>query len=274
MQISALYHYPVKSMRGIALNSVGVEPAGLDEDRRWMVVDERGRFLTRREAPALAQIEVRVKGTDVVLAHAIHGEIAVSRPFTPLAGVTIWGEDMALPLADPAACAFLSRVLGRLVRLVYQPAGAMRSVDPAYGLPGDETSLTDGFPILITTEESLAALNERLPEAVEMQRFRPNIVLCGAGAPWAEDSWRRIRIGGLTLRIVKPCSRCIIITQDPLTGEQRDGNEPIATLRKMGRMGAGGIYFGQNAIADRSAEIRVGDAAEVLEVGESNFPSR
>jgi len=107
-----------------------------------------------------------------------------------------------------------------------------------------------------------------------MQRFRPNIVLRGADVPWAEDSWRRIRTGALSLRIVKPCSRCIIITQNPLTGEQRDGNEPIATLRKMGRMGTGGIYFGQNAIADGSAEIRVGDAVEVIEVGDSNFPAR
>jgi uncharacterized protein YcbX len=150
----------------------------------------------------------------------------------------------------------------------------MRAVDPAYGAPGDKTSLTDGFPILIITEESLAALNARLSGTIEMRRFRPNIVLRGAGAPWVEDSWRRIRIGGLALRIVKPCSRCIIVTQDPMSGEQHNGNEPIATLRKMGRMGTGGIYFGQNAIADGSAQIRVGDPVEVIELGETNFPAR
>lgn len=274
MQVSALCRYPVKSMRGIALDTVRVEPIGLDGDRRWMVVDDRGRLLTRREIPGMAQIEARLTGEGVVLSHPAHGEMIVRPPEAPLKQVTIWRDDLALPIADAAANAFLSDILGRPTLLVYKPDRILRPVDPNFGAPGDAVHLADGFPILITTEESLAALNARLPNAIEMQRFRPNIVLRGAAAPWAEDGWQRIRIGALDLRIVKPCSRCIIITQDPLTGEQRDGNEPIATLRKMGRMGVGGIFFGQNAIPDGGADIRVGDSVELIETGESNFPSR
>jgi len=103
-----------------------------------------------------------------------------------------------------------------------------------------------------------------------MDRFRANLVVEGA-APWTEDTWRRVRLGGLAFRIVKPCARCAIPTLDPLTGEALEGNEPLRTLAKFHRAAGGGIIFGQNIVPDQLGAIRVGDALEVVETGPSNL---
>jgi hypothetical protein len=136
-------------------------------------------------------------------------------------------------------------------------------VDPAYGRAGDETAFSDGFPLLLTSEGSLAELNGRLARTVPMARFRPNLVVAGA-EPFAEDAWRRIRVGGVDLRVVKPCSRCLITTVDPERGEV-DGDEPLRALAQFRERGSK-VYFGQNVIPDAEGVVRVGDAVEVLEV--------
>ncbi|WCL53270.1 MOSC domain-containing protein [Gimibacter soli] len=271
MHVSSLYRYPVKSMRGIALEKALIEPIGLAGDRRWMVVDERGRFVTRREAPAMAQIEAFEVPEGMLLRHPGQGELVVKTPDAPLADVTIWKDALSIPAAGSEATEFLSAIVGRPVRLTHKPDSIPRPVDMTYGAAGEEVGLADGFPILVTTEESLAALNGQLDHTVTMTRFRPNIVLSGTSEAWAEDCWKRIRIGGLVLRIVKPCARCIIVTQDPETGERHHGNEPINTLRQMGRQATNGIIFGQNAIPETRAEIAVGDEVEILEEGETNL---
>lgn len=273
MKVTALHRYPVKSMGGQSVARARIEPIGLVGDRRWMVVNEAGRYMTRRELPQLAQIEALPDTNGILLRHRAGGEIRV--PFPPAgaasAPVKIWRDELPAQIADPAADAYLSALFGKPLRLVYQADEHMRPVDPAFAEPGDVVSLADGFPILVTTTESLAALNARLGVPVAMERFRPNVVLSGATEPWAEDRWRRIRIGTLVLRIVKPCARCIMITQDPATGEQIDGDEPLPTLRAMGRQSRTGIIFGQNAIPEGSADIAVGDEVEILDAGESNL---
>jgi uncharacterized protein YcbX len=156
------------------------------------------------------------------------------------------------------------------VRLAWQPDTSRRPIDAAYAGEADHVSLADGFPLLVTTEASLAALNGHLTAAVGMTSFRANLVIAGTEA-WDEDRWRRIRVGEVMLRIAKPCSRCIITTQNPLTGDRQHGNDPLTTLRAIGRAAKGGIMFGQNAIPDGPGTIRVGDTVEVLERGESNL---
>jgi uncharacterized protein YcbX len=269
--VVALHRYPVKSLRGQALERATIGPRGIEGDRRWLVTDEGGRFLTRRELPQMALIDARPEGDGLRLAHPDLGDLRVERPAeTPETEVRVWRDAVAARPADPAAGAFLSAALGRPVRLMWQPEESIRPVDPDYATAADHVSFADGFPLLITGIASLAALNDRLDAPVEMARFRPNLVIDGIAA-WGEDRWRRIRIGALMLRIVKPCSRCIMTTQDPLTGERAHGNDPLTTLRRMGRMAKGGIMFGQNAIPDGAGEIAVGDAVEVLEAGESNL---
>ncbi|MER8656567.1 MOSC domain-containing protein [Mesorhizobium sp. M0847] len=160
--------------------------------------------------------------------------------------------------------------LGRPVDLVYFDDPQNRPVDAEFGQPGDFVGFADGFPLLIATTGSLNHLNSHLARPIEMARFRPNIVVDADGA-WLEDSWKTIRIGAVELRIAKPCSRCVITTRDPLSGEQPDPREPLQTLGKIHRSAKGGIIFGQNAIPNNAGAIAIGDAVEVVEAGVSNL---
>ncbi|MBJ6121985.1 MOSC domain-containing protein [Sphingomonas sp. BT553] len=271
MQLSGLFRYPVKSVRGHSLAGAMVEQRGIAGDRRWMLIDANGRFLTRRQFPDMALLDVTAGDDHIVFDHPRRGrcEAAIPGGDAETTTASVWRDTLLVQLGNPAANAFLTAALGRPVRLAYQPDDSLRPIDPAWSRPGEHVSLADGFPLLVTTEASLAALNERLATPVTMAHFRPSIVIAGA-EPWAEDRWRHIRIGGAILRIAKPCSRCIIVTQQPLTGERLDGNEPLTTLRAMGHAGTGGVMFGQNAIPDRTGVIRVGDEVEVLEEGAGN----
>ncbi len=173
-------------------------------------------------------------------------------------------------IADPTAGAFLTKVLGEEVDLVYFGEPLSRPVDQAFGAPDDHVAFADGFPILVTTTGSLAHLNGLLPTPVGMDRFRPNIVV-DTPETWLEDHWRVIRVGAITLRIVKPCARCVITTRDQLTGEQPDPREPLLTLGKHHRASNGGIIFGQNAIPIAPGMVSVGDPVEIIESGPSNL---
>ena len=268
LRLSAISCYPVKSLRGHGLDRAAVEWCGLAGDRRWMVIDEAGRFVTRREVPAMALVGVAPDADGLVLSHADHGDCRVACPDRGASSVTarIWRDTLDVRLAGAEAGLFLSRVLGRRVRLAFQHAADSRPVDGRYGRPGEHVSLADGYPLLVATTASLAALNERLPVPVGMERFRPNLVLDG-GIAWEEDGWRRLRIGEVVLRVAKPCSRCIITTQHPLTGARENGDEPLSTLRAMGRLLPGGIMFGVNVVPETIGTVRTGDRIDVLERG-------
>jgi uncharacterized protein len=269
MRLAEIRRYPVKSLRGQSLSMAVAERFGLSGDRRWVIVDESGKFITQRQYPALAQIDAVPTENGVELHHANLGRIEVRCPdeSTPIEAVEVWRDIVPARIAV-AAGAFFSDFLGRPARLAYLHDVSARAVDPDYGRADDRVTFTDGFPLLVTLTASLDDLNRRLGKPVSMDRFRANLVVDG-GPAWSEDTWRRVQIGPLRLRIVKPCSRCAIPTFDPLTGEQPDGNEPLLTLSKF-RRGAGGIMFGQNAIPDSGGCLRIGDAVEILESGPSN----
>ncbi|CAN5232894.1 MOSC domain-containing protein [soil metagenome] len=270
--VTGLFRYPVKSLRGHALDRAEIGARGIDGDRRWMVVDTTGRFITRREKPEMALFDVRDDGDGLLFEHPAFGAHKASCPTgdAPSIDARVWGDTVSVRVGDVATADYLSNAFGKPVRLVFQGDEGVRPVDPDYAGAGDHVSLSDGFPILITTLGSLDALNDALAVPVPMTRFRPNIVLGGVRA-WGEDHWRRIRVGSVVLRLPKPCSRCIVTTQHPLTGERTEGNEPLATLRKLGRMAKGGVMFGQNAIPENAGAIVPGDTVEVLEAGESNL---
>jgi len=272
LTVTDLFRFPVKSLRGHALDHAAIGPRGIDGDRRWMLIDQIGRFLTRREVPEMALFGVELDHDGLLIRHPVHGSCRILRPEKNAANinVTIWGDSVRVRATDDASAAYLSHALGRSVRLVYQGDETIRPVDPTFAAPGDQVSLSDGFPLLLVTKESLDALNAALAEPVAMARFRPNIVVTGADA-WREDHWRRIRIGTVTLRLPKPCSRCIITTQDPMSGSREHGNEPLSTLLRIGRMGKGGVMFGQNAIPENSGTITTGDRIDILEEGASNL---
>jgi hypothetical protein len=187
----------------------------------------------------------------------------------PIVIITVWRSTVAAQVVEPAG-AYLSGFLKKPVKLVYLHDERARPVDPVFGRADDCVSFADGFPLLIATTASLHDLNRRLDAPIAMDRFRPNLVIEGATA-WEEDTWRSLRIGGLALRVVKPCARCAIPTLDPLTGEALENNEPLRALAQFRRAANGGIIFGQNAIPDSFGPLRVGDAVEVLETGGSNL---
>jgi len=263
LRVTELWAYPVKSCRGIRLDRAAVSARGLAWDRHWMVVDAAGRFLTQRQLPMMATIGTALTPDALVLSAPGAADLAV-----PLAAagerleVTVWDDAVAAHAVSAAADGWLAARLGVPCRLVRFPPDGHRAVDPRYGTAGDETAFSDGFPLLLIGQGSLDGLNARLPTPLSMRRFRPNLVVGGA-APHAEDDWRRIRVGAVGLRLVKPCSRCAITTVDPDRGV-RDGGEPLQALGTYRRRD-GKVYFGQNAIPDGAGEVRVGDPVDVVE---------
>jgi uncharacterized protein YcbX len=263
-KLTQLWRFPVKSLAGARQARLPVGPRGPDRDRHWMVVDAEGRFLTQRQLPAMSQLRAELQGTTLVLRAADGASLAVAAGGGEPMTVQVWKDRVAAVAPDPAADAWLSDRLGQVCRLVRQPDDGVRPVDPTYARTGDQVDFADGFPFLLISQASLDDLNGRLAEPVDVRRFRPNLVVDGC-EPYEEDRWRRIRIGGLSFRVVKPCSRCPIPTIDPDTGER--GAEPLRTL--MGyRRRDNKVYFGQNLIHDGSGELAEGMAVEVLEQGE------
>lgn len=272
MELTAIYRYPVKSLRGQELSVAQVEPIGLAGDRRWLVVDEALRFRTIRQSPKMAQIMADITVDGLTLRHPDVGtcSVALPSPSAPTRQITIWRDSVAARIAEEGAGAFLSRVLGEPVKLAYLAHPTARPVDARYGMPQDHVSFADGYPILLTSLSSLDELGAHLGGEISMRRFRPNLVIGGAAA-WEEDTWRAIRIGKTSFRVVKPCGRCVVTTRDPDTGAQLDAQEPLRTLGKIHRARDGEIIFGQNLIPDEAGVIQVGDKVEILSAGASNL---
>ncbi|MFN8125332.1 MAG: MOSC domain-containing protein [Candidatus Nanopelagicales bacterium] len=261
MHLSALWVYPLKSCAGVAVDRWPLDADGLRYDRSWMVVDPDGEFLTQREEPRLALARPRWSGdgwdVDVAGEDRFQLPLRVSGPTVP---ATVWGHTGPAVDAGDLPAAALSRLLDRPVRLVGLADDHDRRADPGYGADEAPVGFSDGFPLLVSTDASLADLNRRLPTPLPMRRFRPNLVISGS-SPWAEDDWRRVVVGAATLDVVKPCSRCTITTVDPDRGV-RDGGEPLRTLGTF-RRGERGVIFGQNAVPRSTATVAVGDPVTV-----------
>jgi len=266
MHLSSLYRFPLKSAAGESLQRCASDSLGLLGDRRWMVVAAgTGRFLTQRVLPRMALLQAHWQG-DTALKLAAPGmpELLVRVPDDKtMRCVQVWSANPVVPDAGETAAAWLSDFLGQACRLVYLPEDDGIQVDLDYARLGERTAFSDGFPFLLIGQASLDDLARRVGRPLEMLRFRPNLVVSGA-EPYAEDGWKRIRIGQLTFRVVKPCSRCVIPTLDPATGERAPDREPLNTLL-LYRKGPGGVFFGQNLIAEGRGELEVGMPVERLE---------
>jgi uncharacterized protein YcbX len=291
-RVASIHIYPLKAGRAVDVSESAVEPWGLAGDRRWLVVDGAGRFVSQREEPALARVIAaypaypaagvdRVAGVDqvaagesqptdaIILSAAGHPPLKVAMPWPDddpeMVPVAVWESRVRAAAAGKEADDWLSRLLDRDVRLVYLDDPTRREVDQDYGDPGDRVSFADGYPLLLTSTGSLEALGDWLAEEghppVPMNRFRPSVVIAGACA-WAEDGWRRVRIGTVTFRVVKPCGRCVVTTIDQATGQR--GRQPLKLLGRRRRFGQQ-LVFGQNMIPDAPGSIRVGDPVQVLE---------
>jgi uncharacterized protein YcbX len=261
--IAALQVYPVKSCAGIGLEVAHLAPTGLAHDREWMVVDPAGHFLTQRESPRMALLRTALDAGGLTLGA---GAATLQLPFGhegPLREVVVWRSRVPAYDAGEDAAALLSDWLGRPARLVRFDGRHARLSNPDWtGELSAPNYFSDGYPVLVATLASLADLNRRLAVPLPMDRFRPNIVLGGVDA-WAEDALRDIRIGDTRLRIVKPCTRCVITTTDQARGE-RDGEEPMRTLKTFRHDAAlRGVTFGQNAVVVQGGTLRVGQAVQL-----------
>ncbi len=260
--LSEIWQHPVKSLRGLPLQRAELEAKGLAGDRRWMLVDGNGRFITQREQSRLSLVDALPQ--DGALAFAAPGMPPLTTASPPEGGerlaVTIWRDPCEAVAPSAEADHWFSDYLGQACRLVYLPDDSLRPVDPDYARPGEQVGFADGFPLLLISQGSLDDLNSRLETPLPMRRFRPNLVVSGC-EPHAEDGWRRIRIGETTFRVVKPCSRCIIPTIDPATGERSP--EPLRTLAGYRRRD-NRIYFGQNLVHEGNGILEVGMAVELL----------
>ena len=261
LHLSALNIYPIKAAHGIALEQSEVDAFGLRHDRRWMVVDDAGGFLSQRSHPRMALVTPSIQGERLRI--EAPGMPALTTPLNPSAtvatAVTVWDDSCQASWLGEQAAAWFTEFLGTPCSLVYMADDVVRPADPAYAPRDARVSFADGFPFLLISEESLADLNRRLTQPIPMNRFRPNLVVRG-GEPYAEDGWERIEIGGLGLRVVKPCGRCVVTTTDQRTGER--GKEPLRTLATYRNRG-GEVMFGQNAVHEGPGRLRVGDPISV-----------
>ena len=262
IKVSQLAIYPVKSLRQVSLDASEVDHFGLHNDRRWMVVDQNGNYITQRKVARMCLIDAFVIDDQLSLSAPGMSDISVAKPtIDTILQVTVWDDQCNAFDCGGEIASWLSQFLQIECRLVFFPDNEIRIVDQTYAQENDRTAFSDGFPILLISEASLDDLNSKLDSPVSMARFRPNLVVKGCDA-FAEDDWKLIKIGDLTMRVVKPCSRCVIPSIDIETAEK--GSEPTRTLSSYRRRD-NKIFFGQNVIANGVGRIEVGMDVEILE---------
>lgn len=267
-RVVGLHVYPIKSCAGVCVERAALEERGLAHDRRWMLVDPAGRFVSQRKHPALAlarpelhpdgALTVRAPGRDPL---SLPAALDAPAP-TP---VEVWGDRFTAGLGPDRAHAWFSDLLGLDARLVRLTDASDRPVDPDHDAPspGAQVSFADGFPYLVTTTATLEHVDALVADHdIDWRRFRPNVVLEVPGAaPFVEDTWAHVTGDGFALHCVKPCTRCVMITVDPERGVH-DGPEPTRTLARL-QPGAGKVTLGQNALLTGAGVIALGDTLSV-----------
>lgn len=259
--VSALYIYPVKSLPGVSLREAYCEERGLRHDRRFLLVDADGRFITQREEPKLAlfsvqlrsgQLRIRGPHTSRVLA------VPLDPPAEPADGaakmeVTVW--DDRIPAQRVSDGDFFSEFFGKKTHLVHMPSSVRRRVSPKHAAVDDVVSFADAFPVLLLSDASMRDVSGRVGEDIPVERYRPNVVLGGL-APFQEDEPASFQLGRARLRGVHPCSRCVIVDTDPRTGIV--DRKVLKVLAGYRRKDANKVYLGQNALVRACGRIRVG----------------
>ncbi|MEL6345564.1 MAG: MOSC domain-containing protein [Myxococcota bacterium] len=257
--VTQLWRYPLKSAAGVPIQESAVLPRGLADDRRWMLVDDHRRFITSRTQHQLVTVSAARTSTGLRLDDTL--DVPIPPEDGPRVAVKIWSDTVEARLAHPGANQWISERLGVSARLVYMGDETRRPVDPNYAGTDDVVSFADGFPLLLISQASLDELNGRLETPVTMQHFRPNVVVGGC-PPFAEDDWTHVEIGAARFSLVKRCSRCVLTTIDPQTGQRDPGGEPIKTLSTYRRV-KGKIMFGQNLLVAQGGMVRVGDVVRL-----------
>ncbi|MEC4893057.1 MAG: MOSC N-terminal beta barrel domain-containing protein [Oscillatoria sp. PMC 1051.18] len=277
MRVTGVFVYPIKSCRGIRVDSAEVTAKGFVGDREFMIVDEQGKFVTQRKYPRLATIEVKVAENELILsADGVNLDCLRFQP--SLSGreirVEIWRDrTTAIDQGDKVAKWFQAALnVSQDFRLVRQSPRYLRPISPQFATAENQpVSFADGYPFLLIGTASLTDLNNKLAakyedgfQALPMNRFRPNLVV-ETDEAFVEDKWKVIQVGKIKFSVVKPCSRCVITTTNQVTGERNKLKEPLLTLSSY-RQFSGGIMFGQNVIPEQIGIVNLGDEVQVLQV--------
>lgn len=265
LSVSQLYIYPIKSLGGIPVNEAAVTGRGLQYDRRFMLVDKNNLFLTQREFPAMALLRTFIEADKLFVYPKNNSTEKLILPLVPevfdiMETVKIWEDDCEAQFVSKEADEWFSAYLGIKSRLVYMPDSTNRKVDAVYAMNNEITSFSDAYPVLLISESSLDDLNNRLEEALPMNRFRPNIVITGAG-PYEEDTMEHFNINGIDFFGVKLCARCVIITTSQETGVT--AKEPLRTLAKY-RTINNKVLFGQNVLCYGHGIIHTADTVSIV----------
>lgn len=263
--ISDLNIYPVKSLRGISLRSAKVTDRGFEYDRRWMLIDGNGNFMTQREYPQMALINVEIKENGLQVYHRRKNISLLFIPFkiksVQNVTVPIWNDNCSANFLGNEFDNWFTEALDVECRLVHQPDETKRFVDEKYSKNKEIVSFADGYPFLMIGQSSLDDLNTRLDIPLPMNRFRPNIVFTG-GKPFEEDNLKKIIIGNIFFYGVKPCSRCVVTTTNQDTAERFA--EPLKTLASYRKFN-NKVLFGMNLVHDGYGKINTGDTIEIIE---------
>lgn len=264
--VAELLHYPIKGCGGVSVDRAELREAGIEHDRGFVLTSGRdGRFITQRTHPVLATVRPRLSpdGTKLTLrAPGADTLVLDVDPDAPRrqASVWSWHGQAADQGDDPAA--WFSHLVGAEVRLLHTPRDFDRRSPRAPGVPGGRVRFADAYALLIASESSLDALNERIAERggepVPMARFRPNVVVRGWPRPHAEDTAGHLLLGAAEVAFAKVCQRCAVPLVDQDTGA-KSGPEPLRTLADYRRLPSGGVTFGANYVVLRPGQVAVGD---------------
>jgi uncharacterized protein YcbX len=255
--VKELWIYPIKSLGGIKLEKAHAETEGLQHDRRWMLVDENGKFITQREHHNLATYTCRIDNEAITVTHKNDSiSIPIEGQSDNIVKVSVWSSELKANEVDPLISEWFSDHLSMnatLIRMTDISHRPKRLTVPPFNT---DLSLADGYPYLILGEESMRHLNAKLQTPISANRFRANVIVSSEIAH-EEDQWNSISVGSSTLQIIKPCARCVVVTIDQATGIA--GQEPTKTLATY-RRDENKILFGANAICTHPGIISVGDA--------------
>tara|TARA_R110002167_G_scaffold8869_1_gene40648 strand:- start:18863 stop:20158 length:1296 start_codon:yes stop_codon:yes gene_type:complete len=276
IKVSSIHIYPIKSTAGISLPHAKVEELGLAFDRRFIVCDPCGQFITARTEPRLCLVQTNLLEHGIELSAPTMSTLTLSYvEFTnQYQKVTIWGDEVAGQLCANSANAWFSDYLQRPCTLLFFGENSSRERKPNTD-SSRKLAFSDGYPLLLISQASLDNLNARLvdkrlggavqqqQQPVSMTQFRPNIVIDNC-LPFAEDGWQHIRIGAVEFKVSKPCERCVFTTVNPLNGEKHPQQQPLRMLKTFRQTPNGEVLFGQNLIALNSGTINQGDRLTII----------
>lgn len=260
--LSQIYVYPIKSITGIEQSSSWVEPQGLSFDRRFMVASLNGRMVTARENPQMVRVKAALQANGLVLTYPEAKPLHLNYADCVMDEVTcqVWKDEFQAYSTSQQANDWFSFIIGKKVQLLFTGEQSNRQRKKIQ----TNVSFADGYPLLLVSQASLDELNQRSSSIHSMAQFRPNLVVCDTEA-FAEDSWKRIRIGEVEFEVIEPCMRCVLTTVNPKTAMRNEQNEPLKTMATFRANESGGVFFGQNLIAKNEGMILKNDKVIVLE---------